>query len=83
MFGAGVGELPRDCGWGCAARGQEQAALGAEALDQCGGNDAGFLGDVGEGELRGTAALHDAAGCSENFFVRGFAGARAHVDWRL
>jgi len=78
VLGAGGGELLRD-GAGCgAAEGQEQAALGAKALDERGGNDAGFPGDVGEGELRRAATLHDAAGGGEDLLVGGLAWARAH-----
>lgn len=83
VFGAGGGELLRD-GAGCgAAHGEEQAAFGAEPLDERGGNDAGFLGDVDEGELRGAAALHDARGGGEDFGVGGLARARAHEVWAL
>ncbi len=78
VFGAGGGELLLDGAGGGAAEGEQKAALGAETLDKRGGNDAGFLGDVGEGELRGAAALHDARGGGEDFIVGGLAGARAH-----
>ena len=78
VFGAGGGELLRDGAGSGAAEGEEQAAFGAEALDECGGNDAGFLGDVGEGDLSGAAALHDAGSGREDVFVGSLAGARAH-----
>jgi hypothetical protein len=78
VFGADGGELLRDCGGSSAAHGQEQAALGAEALDERSGDDASFLGDVSEGQLRGAAPLHDAGGGGEELFVGGFAWAWAH-----
>ncbi len=78
VFGAGGGELLRDGGGRGAAEGEEQAALGAEALDEGGGNDTGFLCDIGEGELGGAAALHDAGGGGEDLCVGGLAGAGAH-----
>ena len=79
VLGAGGCEFLRDGGRSGAAHGEEQAALGAEALDECRGNHAGFLGNVGEGELGGAAALHDAGGGGKDLFVGGFARARAHV----
>jgi len=78
IFGAGGGELLRDGAGGCAAHGQEQATLGAEALDEGSGHDAGFLGDVGKSELCGAAALHDAGGGGEDLLVGSFARSRAH-----
>ncbi len=84
VLGAGGGELLGDGAGRGAAKREEQAALGAEALDERGGNDAGFLGDVDEGELRGAAALHDTRGGGEDFGVGGLAWARAHeVRWAL
>ena len=79
MFGAGGGELLRDCGRSGAACGEEQAALGSEALDERGGDDASFLGDVSEGQLRRATPLHDASGGGEELFVGGFAWAWAHI----
>ena len=78
MFRAAGGELLRDGRGGGATHGEQQTAFGAEALDQRGGNDASFAGDLGEGELRGTEALHDAHGGGEDLLVRGLARARAH-----
>jgi hypothetical protein len=81
VFGAGCGELFDYGGWSGFHGGEKQGALGAEALDERSGNDAGFLGDVSEGDLRGTEALHDAPGSGEDFGVGGFAGAGRHFDW--
>jgi hypothetical protein len=55
---------------------KEQATLGAETLNERRGDDSGFFGDVGEGELRRTAALHDARGSGKDLMVRSFAWAR-------
>jgi len=57
------------------AHGQEQPALGAETLDERGGNDAGFFGDVGERQFCRAEALHHARGGGENLFVGSFARA--------
>ena len=76
MAGTYSGELLRNAARRGAAHGQQQAAFGAEALNEGRGNDAGFFGDVGKGELRGAAALHDAGGGGEELFVRGFSRAR-------
>lgn len=72
------GELLDNGGRSSFHSGEEQRALGAEALDERGGNDANFFGDVCEGEVRGAAALHDAGGGGEDGFVGCFAGAGRH-----
>ena len=56
----------------------EQSALSTEALDQRRGNDSSLLSNIGQGELRWTAPLHDAARGGENLSVRSFARAGAH-----
>lgn len=73
---ASRGELLRDASRRAAAQGQQQAALGAEALDQRGGYDTGLFSDVRKSELRGTESLHDARGSSEKLFVGRFARSR-------
>ena len=76
--GAGGGELRGHAGRRGFHSGEKQSALGAEALDERGGDDAGFFGDVGEPDFRRTQALHDAGGGGEDFSVGSFAGAWGH-----
>jgi len=77
------GKLLRHRGRSGSAQGQEQPALGAKALNESGGNDAGFFGDVGKGQFRRAEALHDARGGGQNLFVGGFARARGHFQRSL
>ncbi len=76
VFGAGGGELLGHGGRSGFHSGEKQGALGAEALDEGGRDDAGFLGNVGEGDFRGAQTLHHARGSGEDFGVGGFAGTR-------
>jgi len=56
------GELFRNTTGSSAAGGQQQAPLGAEALDQRRRHDTRFLGDVRQGKVHRAAALHHAHG---------------------
>jgi hypothetical protein len=76
------GELLRDAAWSRAAHGEEQAAFRAEALNERGGNDPSFFGHVRQRELCGAAALHDAGGGGEDFFVGSLARTGAHGGLR-
>jgi hypothetical protein len=78
VLSACSGKLSRDGAWGGAAHSQQQPALGAEALDQRRRHDSSLLSNIGQGELRRAAALHNAAGGGENLLVRSFARAGAH-----
>ena len=51
MLRTAGGELLRYARGSGTTDGEQQTALGAEALDQCSRDDAGFLGNGGEGEL--------------------------------
>jgi len=78
--GPGGGELLGDASGCGTAHGQQEATLGAEALDERRGNHASFLGNVSESELRRAAALHDAHGGGEDFFVGSLARPRRHFS---
>src|SRR5207249_775322 len=61
---------------------EEQAALGSEPLHERRGRHAGFLRDVGQGEVR-TAARDDAVGGAEDLGVAGRARPWTHgVDYK-
>lgn len=75
---AGTSELVCHTAGRRATKGQQEAALGPETLDESRWNHTGFPGDIGKRELRRAAPLHHPGGGRQDFFVGCFARSRRH-----
>jgi hypothetical protein len=77
--GANAGKLFAHAGRTLTGNGEQEAALGTEALQQGGGGDAGFFADVRESEAGRAEAFDHADGGQEELGVRYKAGAGRHA----